>query len=268
MSKKNVVSIEDRIPKLKQARKKKANRRLIFYLSIFFFLISIIVYLQSPLSHIKTIQIHGNSHVSDETIIEQSGLTMDTNIWMLNHENIEKKLSKNPVIESVEVSRNLPWTVNIHVNEFKIVGYMKEETNYFPILGNGVTLKELGQTSFNGKSPLILGFTKEEYLHRMAEELNELPFNISALISEVHWQPTEDNKYKILLYMNDGYMVDATIRNFADNMQVYPSIVAQLEPQSKGIIHLGVGVYFESFNKKPADDVEEIDGVEEGNLTE
>ncbi|QGS68605.1 FtsQ-type POTRA domain-containing protein [Oceanobacillus sp. 143] len=260
MSKKNIVSIEDRIPKLKQARKKKANRRLIFYLSIFFFLISIIVYLQSPLSHIKTIQVHGNTHVSNETIIEQSGLTMDTNIWMLNQKNTEDALSKNPIIESVKVSKQLPWTVNIQVNEYKIVGYMKEETNYFPILGNGVTLKQLGQSSFNGKSPLIIGFTEEKYLHRMAEELNKLPQNISALISEVHWQPSDDNKNKILLYMNDGYLVDATIRDFADKMEVYPSIVAQLEPKSKGIIHLGVGVYFESYEKKSASDEEEIDG--------
>ena len=39
MEKKNVVSIEDRIPKLKEARKKKANRRLHF-LSIYFFLLN------------------------------------------------------------------------------------------------------------------------------------------------------------------------------------------------------------------------------------
>ncbi|RDW17923.1 cell division protein FtsQ/DivIB [Oceanobacillus chungangensis] len=268
MSKKNIVSIEDRIPKLKQARKKKANRRLIFYLSIFFFLISIIVYLQSPLSNIKTIQVHGNTHVSNESIIEQSGLTMDTNIWMLNQKHTEDLLTKNPIIESVEVSRKLPWTVDIKVNEYKIVGYTKEETNYFPILGNGVMINQLGQSSFNGKSPLILGFTEEEYLHKMAEELNELPSTISALISEIHWQPTDENKNKILLYMNDGYLVDATIRDFSDKMEVYPSIVAQLDPKSKGIIHLGVGVYFESFEKRPASDEEEIDRIEEDNTTE
>ena len=267
MSKKDIVSIEDRIPKLKLARKKKANRRLVFYLSIFFFLISIIVYLQSPLSHIKTIHVHGNVHVSDKEIVSQSELTTDTNIWMINLSAIEQAISHNPIIESVEISRKLPWTVDIRITEYKIVGYKKKETTYFPVLGNGVTLNDLGQASYNGKSPLILEFTDEDYLHKLAEELNKLPRSISDLISEVHWQPTDDNKNKILLYMTDGYMVDGTIRDFAKSMEVYPSIVSQLDPEAEGVIHLGVGVYFESFEPKVSDD-ESLDGSVEEDLDE
>ncbi|MCD8500622.1 MAG: hypothetical protein LRY71_01750 [Bacillaceae bacterium] len=39
MDKQKIVSLEDRIPKLKQQRKQRANRRLIIYLSTFFFAI-------------------------------------------------------------------------------------------------------------------------------------------------------------------------------------------------------------------------------------
>src|SRR5690625_1258685 len=124
MDKKNVVSIEDRIPRLKQERKKKANRRLIFYLSIFFFLLSIIVYLQSPLSHIKTITVKCHSFLDEETIIQQSGLSKQTNIWVMNQAKTEKILQKHPIIASVEVKRKLPWTVEILVQEHKLVGYI------------------------------------------------------------------------------------------------------------------------------------------------
>src|SRR5699024_12476680 len=85
MEKEKVVSIEDRIPKLKESRKKKANRRLLFYLSIFFVLIAIIVYLQSQLSHIRHVDIQGNHELTEDEVIAESGLTMGDNIWMFNY---------------------------------------------------------------------------------------------------------------------------------------------------------------------------------------
>jgi len=247
MSKKNIVSIEDRIPKLKQARKKKANRRLIFYLSIFFFLISIIVYLQSPLSHIKTIQVEGNEFVADEKIIARSNLSTDTNIWTIDKKEIEASILEDPIMKSVSIERDLPWSVTIDVTEQKIVGYIREETVFYSVLANGETMK-MENASFNGNAPLIYGFNDKDYLKQMAGELNILPESILNLISEIHWEPTEDNKNTILLYMNDGYLVKGSLRDFGEKMKVYPSIVSQLDTDEKGIIHIGVGIYFESFN--------------------
>lgn len=257
MSKKNIVSIEDRIPKLKQARKKKANRRLVFYLSIFFFLIFIIVYLQSPLSHIKTISVTGNSFLTDEAIIKQSKLATGMNIWTINKSTIKSEIGENPVVESVTIDRELPWTVNIQLSEHNLVGYIKKEDNYLPILGNGEILDTLEKRTYNGDAPLLLDFTEKDYLHSMTGELKKVPESIIDLISEIHWKPTKENKHKILLYMNDGFVVSGTIRNFAEKIQLYPSIATQLEPGSKGIIHIGVGVYFESFDKKSSDESED-----------
>lgn len=260
MSKKNIVSIEDRIPKLKQARKKKANRRLIFYLTIFFCLISIIVYLQSPLSHIKNIHVEGNTFVADEQIIASSNLTTDTNIWTINKEKIEASILKDPLIESVSVDRSLPRAVTIGVKEQKIIGYIRNEKNYYPVLGNGEML-QMEAASFNGNAPLLYGFDDANQLERLAGELEGIPKSILNLISEVHWKPTEDNKNTILLYMNDGYVVEGSLRDFGEKMGVYPSIVSQLDPEDKGTIHIGVGVYFESFTS--GDEEEERDITEE-----
>jgi len=245
MSKRKIVSIEDRIPQLKKSRKKKANRRLVFYLTIFFLLISIIVYLQSPLSNIKNIIITGNSFVKEEEVIENSGLTYKTNIWAIDQKEIEKGILDHPVIESVDVNRKLPSTIEIQITEHELVGYLREGEKAHPILGTGITLP-IQIESFS-EAPQIYGFTEEAYLKNMTTELEKLPKSILNLISEIHWQPTEENKNKVVLYMNDGYVVDGTIRNFANKMQVYPSIVSQLEPDSKGIIHIGVGAYFEEF---------------------
>ena len=244
MEKKKVVSIEDRIPKLKEARKKKANRRLIFYLSIFFFLISAIVYLQSPLSYIKHIEVIGNEVISEKEVIERSGLSSDTNIWVIHQSQVIEHLKKQPIIKDVEVKRKLPQTVQIKVTEHHVIGYIKNDLQYHPVLENGMIISTV-HIPYTGDKPLLHQFDDEQYLQRIASELSEVPEHIFQLISEIKWEPTEKNKYKIVLYMNDGYIVHATLRDFASKMATYPSIVAQLEPDEKGIIHMGVGTYFE-----------------------
>ena len=256
MSKKRVVSIEDRIPKLKQMRKRKANRRLIFYLSIFFILISIIIYLQSPLSHIKTIAVKGNSFVTNQEVIDKSELQTDMNIWTIDENKVERSIRELAVVDSVKVTRKIPWTIEIEVSEYERVGYIKNGDEFFPILGNGNTLQAVEKP--NGDAPLILDFTDDAYLNRMTKELTNLPKNILNLISEIHWNPEEENPNKITLYMNDGFIVSGTIRDFAEKMQVYPSITAQLDPNEKGIIHIGVGAYFEKLEDTTDEEVEEV----------
>ncbi|SHF49556.1 cell division protein FtsQ/DivIB [Ornithinibacillus halophilus] len=259
MGKEKIVSIEDRIPKLKQARKKKANRRLIFYLSIFFFLVSIIVYLQTPLSHIKTITVNGNSFMSEEQVLTQSEISIGKNIWMVDLEASSNKLTENPIIKKVEVSRNLPWGITIEVLEHEHVAYFERDNQYYPLLSNGTIISTNEISTPDGYAPIMINFTEDEYLYRMTEELNLLSTSILDLISEIHWNPSEGMKNKILLYMNDGFMVEGTIRGFSDKMNVYPSIVSQLEPDSKGIIHIGVGAYFESFDENDMDEEAELD---------
>ncbi|WP_163970744.1 cell division protein FtsQ/DivIB [Oceanobacillus halotolerans] len=259
MTQKKVVSIEEHIPTLKQERKKKANRRLIFYLSIFFLLISIIVYLQSPLSNVKQVVVTGNSFIEKENVIEESGISVGSNIWMTKISSIEDKIGDNPIVKSVNVTRKLPWTIEIDITEHKRVGYIKLDDSYHTILANGVTITATSLESTNGDAPFLFDFTEDTYLNKMTDELQKLPDGILNLISEIHWKPTESNKNKLLLYMNDGFLVDSTIRDFAEKMKVYPSIVSQLDSEQEGIIHIGVGVYFESFQEDHQSETEEIE---------
>ncbi|WP_010096778.1 cell division protein FtsQ/DivIB [Ornithinibacillus scapharcae] len=258
MSKEKIVSIEDRIPKLKQARKKKANRRLVFYLSIFFFLISIIVYLQSPLSHVKSIVVTGNSYYEDQEVIKQSGIGRETNMWTIDKEVIVQVLEENPLIDSVTIETKFPRTVEIHLIEHERIGYIKKDNVYYPILGNGELLSGSKKDIYPGDAPLLLNFSEKDRLIEMSEELSKLPTNILNLISEIHWAPSDRSKNEIILYMADGFMVKSSIRDFSEKMTVYPSIAAQLESGSEGIIHIGVGAFFEPFKQQEMSEEEII----------
>lgn len=244
MEEEKIVSIEDRIPKLKEARRKKANRTLLSYLTLFFVLIAIIVYLQSPFSDIKTIEVKGNAMIPDAQIVEYSRLEAGSNIWRVYPKDVAKKISQHPLIKNVHVERKLPQTISIEVEERRVIGYVKSGQQYLPITEEGTIVKNIEFEMLN-HVPFFVNFSDEEYLTRLAEEMKEIPDYILKLISEIHWKPTDKNKYKIVLYMNDGYIVNASIRDLASKINSYPSIIAQLDEKQKAIIHMDVGVYVE-----------------------
>lgn len=256
MDRNKVVSIEDRIPKLKQTRKKKTNRRLVFYLSLFFILISIVVYLQSPLSYVQHIKVKGNKYVTEETIIALSELSDEMNFWSVDLKKIAKKIKTHPELKEVMLERALPNSIIIKVDELSKVAYIKHEDNYLPLLENGEIIDSIGSSSWKGDAPLLIDFTKDSYIQEIAEEIEALPATISTLISEIYWKPTEANPYKVLVYMNDGYSVESSIRNFSKYLKTYPSIVSQLEDQV-GIIRIGEGgAVFEPYNKEDKENEE------------
>lgn len=246
MEEKKVISIEDRIPKLKEARKKKANRRLIYYLTMFTILISLIIYLQSPLSDVKTIEVDGNKYVDKETILTIAHVEEKMNIWEVSKKKVTKRLKENALIDEATIERKLPNTIKISVKENPVVGFVQTDGGYSSVLPNGTLVPQKEQQIDLAEAPVLKKFEDDDMLSRMADELALLSPNIVQLISEVIWTPSDENQFKIVLYMNDGLIVDTSIRSFAEKMEDYPTIVAQIEPGEKGIIHMGVGTYFES----------------------
>ncbi|KGX88537.1 cell division protein FtsQ/DivIB [Pontibacillus litoralis] len=248
--KKKIVSIEDRIPKLKEARRKKANRRLIMYLSFFFLLILLIIYLQSPLSNVQEVKVSGTLHLKEEAVIKESGITTSDNFWKVNRQEVASTLKEHTEIKSVRVDKQFPATIMLHIEEEDRVGYVQKNGGFYPILSTGEQLTSYKTETPSGDAPILIGWKKQKYVEQMTKELQQLPESIAQLISEIHWKPTDQNPYKIHLYMNDGYEVIATIRNFSEKMQAYPSIVSQLDSSQKGVIHIDVGAYFEEYPSK------------------
>lgn len=90
-----IVNIEERIPKIKEQRKQKANRRLISFIMLFFIMVLIIVYLQTPISKVSTISVTGNENVSKKEIIDLSDINSgDTEFWSLTSKKQKRRFSK------------------------------------------------------------------------------------------------------------------------------------------------------------------------------
>ncbi len=243
MEKGQVVTIEDRIPKLKEKRKQKANRRFVFYILLFFLMLLVIVYFQSPLSHVRDVHVSGNIHIPEEDIIKLSGLNDETSYWKVSETEISKKVKKHIQIKEAEITKKWPNLVEIKVTEYNRTGYVYNDGKYFPLLESGKLLPGV-KSGLPADAPLLVDWQHDETLQEMAAELHKLPDSVKNRISEIHLAPEEADPLHLQIFMNDGYEVSATIRTFAEKMAAYPSIVEELPEGTKGIIHLEVGSYF------------------------
>ncbi|KYD08152.1 cell division protein FtsQ/DivIB [Heyndrickxia sporothermodurans] len=247
-----VVSLEDRIPKLKEQRKRKTNRRLILLISVFFLLILLIIYFQSPLSHVNKIKVEGNKTISDESIIQKSGLSRRTNVWKVNKEETAAKVESIPEVKKASVKIVFPNSIVVNITEHAKIAYISNGKKLLPVLGNGSVLNKQ-QDDILTNIPILTSFKKGKFLNEMVDQLKQLPDEILNSISEIHYDPKKTDNYHITMYMNDGFEVSATMRTLASKIIYYPSIVSQLDPKEKGIIDLEVGSVFKSFKAKGKD---------------
>ncbi|MTH52640.1 FtsQ-type POTRA domain-containing protein [Bacillus mangrovi] len=261
-----IVSIEERIPKLKEQRKQKTNKRLVSFLCLFFILILLVIYFQSPLSKISAVEVSGSIHASKEEIIKKSGIAPGTGYWSLDGGDAEREIKELKEIKSVQVLKTFPNKVTLKVEEYKRVAYAERNGSYLPILENGFVLGQ-DSKSLPSDAPILINWKEAEHIQEMASALLEIPGPIAASISEIYHAPDKNDSWRIKLYMNEGYVISGSVRNIAEKIKDYPSIIAQLEPGSKGMIHMEVGTYFESFEQKK-DTEEKLDQGEEADETE
>jgi cell division protein FtsQ len=252
-----IVSIEDRIPKLKEVRKRKANRRLTMLLLVFFVLIACILYFLSPLSHIRSVEVEGNRYLSSAQISKASKLRKDASVWNVDKKETIANVKSLPEIKSVKVKVKLPNSIVIDVKEHNRMAYLVKADRFYPIMENGKILDKLQKGEIPVYAPVLLGYQEGEALNLLLEQLNDLPEAVLNSISEIYSEPTKTDKYHITMFMNDGFEVSATTRTLSEKLVHYPSIVGQLDPKVKGVIDLEVGSFFKAY--EPVEDKKEKD---------
>ncbi|MEW9501390.1 cell division protein FtsQ/DivIB [Jeotgalibacillus marinus] len=247
MGQKPVVSLEDRVPQLKQRRKKRANRRLLVVVLLFVLFILIILFFQSPYSKIQSISVNGLNGLTEEEIIEAGGVAIGDSFWSTGTDKVIEDIKDHLEVKNVFIDKKFPTSLIIKVEEYQHIAYVSQDQLFMPILENGASSTPVAVNELSSHAPILIGFSSQEILEKMATELAKLPVEVQQSISEVYSTPTDTDQNHINVYMNDGFEVSAVIDTFAEKMAYYPSIVSELNPDEKGIIDLEVGSYFKAY---------------------
>lgn len=262
MNKQKIISIEERIPKLKQLRKRKANRRLLILLSVFFLLALFLIYLQSPLSKVAQIHVEGNKLMMEQEIIKQSGLEVGGSIWVAGKNKAEERLLQDKRIKEAMISTGFPNDLKITIVEQNEIAYAVRKGDMYPILQNGKIIDSPIQGA-PSQLPILYNFKEGDALNRFAKAIEMLPPEVVSIISEVYYDPKKNDSLHIKVFMTDGFEVSATLSTFAEKMIYYPSISNQLDPNVKGVIDFEVGSYFKPYDSLQQQGEQEQEGLEE-----
>lgn len=143
--------------KKKIVNKKKNN--ILKWTSLFIILLVVLVlFLLSDLFNIKTIKVEQNNIISEEEIINLSGLQIDENMFKFLKGKIKDNIKTNPYIKEVQIKRNLKGTVTIQVEERVATFLLKTEDKYAYIDNQGYILEIVNKAD---KLTEITGFTEQ-----------------------------------------------------------------------------------------------------------
>lgn len=239
-----VIDIEERIPTLRERRRKRTNRKFAALLFIFVSLLLVLLYSQSTYSEIQSIEVKGAELFDGESYKQASTLQIGNSMWSFNSDEIERQLEALEWVESVSVEKKWLTSVEIEIEEFIEMGYLDQGNNYQVVLSNGIVLN---QPVTNIEGPIFSNFEDEAKREALVEQLVNTEPEVQNLISQIILDPEEDRADYITIYMNDGNEIKAILSTLAEKINYYPSVTAQLEEQ-KGVIDMEVGIYFRSFN--------------------
>ena len=146
-----------------EKKRKKRIKKIKFFLKIFL-LIGIIAggiafALTSPIFNIKDISVENNVTIPSDIIISLSGLKTGENIFKFYKANIIEQIKENPYVESVEIHRKFPSTVQINITE-RVATYSVDYMGKYAYINSQGYILEISEDS--KKIPVIQGATTNE----------------------------------------------------------------------------------------------------------
>lgn len=257
-----IIDIEDRIPTLRERRKKRSNRKFTLLLILFLVTLLGLLYFQSSYSLVQNIEVKGANLKSIDSYSSQSGIQLGQSMWEIRTSLAEEAIAENEWVQKVQVKRSGITTVTIEVKEWDKAAYVEMDEEYQLVLTNGALVKN-EEASTPIDAPLLSGFEDKRVRLRMVKELGKLNGEVFSMISQIESVPSKSDPFRIQLFMNDGNEVRAIIPSFADKMNYYPALIAQIDDNEKGVIDLEVGSYFQSYvdryNPPPKEEEDEKD---------
>ncbi|MCL5057198.1 MAG: FtsQ-type POTRA domain-containing protein [Actinobacteria bacterium] len=191
---------------------KRANiiKIYLFLNSILFatlFLAAAYILARSSLFEVREIEVLGNASLNRDQIVSISGLNPGENIFRINLQAAAEKLRVIPMIKNVDMTRRLPSTVQIKVEERKPVALLPVEAGFIQIDDEGVYIQkgDIGQdqlpvvTGVQFPAPVPGGRIVSENLDSALAVVRGVPAQLLPQLSEIN---TEGGQ--AVIYTLDG----------------------------------------------------------------
>ena len=218
----------------KEVVKKKISISKILIIILILYIIGFYMY-KIVISPVNNIYIKGNTYLTDQEVIDSSGLRNYPSFILTTKSSIKKNLKKNEIIKDIKIKKSMGNTVTINITENIPLFIYKDKT----ILSNGKSIDK------NYELPILINDVNEDMLKKLSEKYQNINEEIRLMISEIKYDPNNIDKERFLFTMNDGNYVYITLYKIT-SINEYIKILSKTEGKN-GILYLDSGNYFETF---------------------
>ena len=215
-----------------------------------FLILFLSIYLLTPLSTLKHIEVTGTDHTSADQVKEASGIKDSdyTISLLLNKDKHAEMVKSNHWIESAKIVYQFPVHFTIEVKEYEIVAYSVSGDNYYPILSSG-SIESTAVTAANLPEKYIsVLFNDEEQIKTLISQLNDVSPEIKQEIEKIELAPSKVTSDFLKITMNDSDEILVPLSELGKKLPYYSKIKPQLTVPSG--IDMEVGIYSYSLADK------------------
>lgn len=219
-----------------------------------FLILFLSIYLLTPLSTLKHIEVTGTVQTTADQVKEASGIQDSdyTLSLLLNKDKHAEMVKSDRWIESAKIVYQFPVHFTIEVKEFEIVAYSVSGDNYYPILSSGSIESTAVNAANLPEKYISVLFNDEEQIKTLISQLNEVSPEIKQEIEKIELAPSKvtSDLLKITMYDTDEILVP--LSELGKKLPYYSKIKPQLTVPSG--IDMEVGIYSYSLVDKALDD--------------
>ena len=215
------------------------------------------VYLLTPLSTIKNIEVKGNSNTQADDIKQASGIQDSdyTLALLLDKEKYAERIKSNHWIESAKINYQFPTNFTIEVKEFDIVGYYVSGEEHYPILSSG-TVESTPVDRLNlPETYLTVTFNDEQQVKELITGLSTISEDIKSQIQKIELAPSKATADLLKITMLDTDEVLVPLSELSKKLPYYSKNKPQLSEPS--VVDMEAGVYSYTIADKLIEEAEE-----------
>lgn len=215
------------------------------------------VYLLTPLSTIKNIEVKGNSNTQTDDIKQASGIQDSdyTLALLLDKETYAERIKSNHWIESAKIDYQFPTNFTIEVKEFDIVGYYVSGEEYYPILSSGAVESTPVNRLNLPETYLTVTFNDEQQVKELITGLSTISEDIKSQIQKIELAPSKATADLLKITMLDTDEVLVPLSELSKKLPYYSKIKPQLTEPS--VVDMEVGAYSYTIADKLIEEAEE-----------
>ncbi len=232
----------------KKTKKKNIKLKIVKWIILLILLITaIILFMLSSVFNINKITVTNNNKISEQEIINLSGIKKDENMFKMSNKKIKDDVKQNPYIENVKVSRSISGTINLEITE-RVATYMLKFANGYVYINNQGYMLEISQEPL--ELPVITGIKTpiediKEGNRLGVEDLKELEniikimeiartTSVGEIITEIDISDIEN--YKIIIPSEKKTVDFGELTNINIKMLKIEYIIEQ-EKEKEGVIY-------------------------------